>query len=58
MNGIKEGIIQKETEIQTAKDNKKDIAEQERILNEIKNLFYEKKEYRLANDALKNLKIL
>lgn len=58
MNGIKEGIIQKETEIQTAKDNKKDIAEKERTLNEIKNLFYEKKEYKLANDALKNLKIL
>lgn len=58
MNGIKEVIMQKENEIQTAKENKKDVAEQEFTLNEIKNLFYEKKEYKLANDALKNLKIL
>lgn len=58
MNSIKEGIKQKETEIQTAKENKIDVAEQERALNEIKNIFYEKKEYKLANNTLKNLKIL
>jgi CRISPR-associated protein Csh1 len=56
---IEERIKQKEGEIQRAKEEGKDIAEQELLLNEAKNLFYgEEKNYKGVNEILKNIKVV
>ncbi|GCC11176.1 CRISPR-associated protein [archaeon] len=59
VKNIEEKIKQKEDDIQKVKNNGKDVSEYEQLVDEAKKLFYgEGKEYKKANEILKNIKIL
>lgn len=56
VKGIEEEIKKKETGILKAKENNRDVTEQEHLLNEAKRMFGEK-EYQKTKDILKGIKI-